>query len=44
MTTWVEVASSAIAFIAIVLFYGLGLGIAGSLAYLVFSYFTGVTL
>jgi len=44
MTTWIDVASSAIAFIIIILSYGLGLGLALSLAYVVFSYFTGVVL
>lgn len=44
MTTWIDVVSSAIAFIVVVLFYGIGLGVAGSLAYLVFSLLTGVTL
>lgn len=43
-TTWLDVFSSVVAFILVMLGYGIGFGILGSIAYLIFSYLTGVTL
>lgn len=44
MTIWIEILSRVVAYAVIVLLYGIGLGVSVSLAYLVFSLLTGVTL